>query len=185
MEKVILHTPYIGAVLLTVLLGSANTVSAVEFQLVTNYVEAHEDFRKVDGKLYNRARSTLWRDVEGDCLATIKSGVIVQEVKIEKIYGPPEVNSLERIGAVFSRGPVYRPLLRTDRIPGKKFFVKNYPTNPKPLTGSTIACRVLPIGTIDFAGETIAAYDYGTPSIVPVVRTNWPSRSAPSDPPKK
>lgn len=149
-------------------------ISTAQSQVTTNLVEAHPDFRRVDGKLYNRKLSTLWRDVAGNFVKTKGDGIILQAFEERKIHGPGVSVMAPNAGLFMNTNfiPPYSPVIGVERVKGGRIFVKNYPTSPKPVTGSEIRCRALPVGTLDFEGETIAAYDYGSPNVVAVVKTN-------------
>ncbi len=139
------------------LAGLAVAMSAAG-QAVTNYVQSDPDFRRVDGKLYNRAKSALWGFVDGRVIKVLPDGIIVE---------------MER------RLPLGSPYNSAD-IPGRRLFIRNYPARPPVAEDEYIpAIRVMSIGTVEIGGATLRAYDYGTPNIVAVVRTNAPTPLTP------
>jgi len=161
------------------MLAAGLLAANVRPDIVTNYVQAHPDFRLVDGKLYNRAKSLLWKDISGTFVCTNRGGVVVQTWKVEPVFGAGTGTEIHTDGINSYRVVVPRKIKTGEsKTPGPKIFIRNYPLQPAPVTGAAIACRALPIENVEFQTEILAAYDFGTPNIVPVVTTNRPTQSA-------
>jgi hypothetical protein len=134
---------------------------------VTNYVVAHPDFREVDGKLYNRARSKLWKHITGTVQIETQGGLfmvgITDSAFNDAVQYKGDRNSIEfrLVQAWLLSGP-------KDMNGTTPFFLKNYPGHP--LTGDKIDCLALPVGRTNINSETLAVYDFGKPHIVAVPR---------------
>jgi hypothetical protein len=69
-------------------LAVQNSFSQTNFPktiLTTNYVEAVPTFREIDGRLYNTEQSTLFRNLEGNCLEVETNGLLIELV--EPVWG--------------------------------------------------------------------------------------------------
>ncbi|HUZ06562.1 MAG TPA: hypothetical protein VMV89_03655 [Candidatus Paceibacterota bacterium] len=143
----------------------------------TNLVTAAENFREVNGKLYNSGRSVLWKNYQGECLKVLTNGILVQTFTIEPVF---EATTTSRPIENYMGGITgYRQVpttvqTGTKEVPSLKFFLRNYPANKNPADGETISFRALRTGTIDYNGETLELWDYGTPHVAMVVTTNYP-----------
>ena len=56
-----------------------------------------------------------------------------------------------------------RRLLSEDKIRGKKFLLKNYPSSLQATTGKEIRGKAMRTGTILIGGDVLEVWDYGTP----------------------
>ena len=126
-----------------------------------------EDFRIAGGTLYNIQLSTNWVRLSQAkplyVVAVRREGLLVEERWEDPVYGPPQVNALERIGAGFGGGPPHRPLLYTIKQTGLRKLIRNYPKGV--VTGSRVPSDIfMPSGTMDWEGSTIAIVDYGLPN---------------------
>ena len=154
-------------------------LSAFADEVVTNYVTAHPDFRIVDSKLYNRSKSVLWKDFKARVMTTNAAGVIARTFEEHRIYAPPQrlpVDDLSRIGLFSSLDmplPLPPRLLSVEEVDGQNILLKNWPSDCGALaTGDKIIFRAMRTGVTNCGGESLAVYDYGTPNVVTVVRTN-------------
>jgi hypothetical protein len=135
---------------------------------VTNYVTAAPHFRRVDGKLYNTQKSVLWLDIKAECLNVTTNGVLLQKFTVNRVYKTDPVSYGQSIGAYSSQPPT-RHLISETKIPGQKLILRNYPTNNGAASGQVIEATAMRVGSIDYKGETLELWDYGTPNVVPVV----------------
>jgi hypothetical protein len=141
----------------------------------TNYTVAHPDFREVDGKVYNRAKSILWRDITARYVKTETNGTVVLRLfEVQNTYAPPERlnrRDLARSGLFNSAPtpiPIPRRVVSSKEIPGKHVIVRNFQCAGKPVPGDKVSIRALPVGEADWGGDTVGVYDCGKPHIVPV-----------------
>lgn len=119
------------------------------------------EYRVVTNHVFNVPLSIYWQPFKGECLRFLTNGIIVQEVEVMRIYEPRTVNPLERIGAFGA--PMERRLLSEDKIRGKKFLLKNYPSSLQATTGKEIRGKAMRTGTILIGGDVLEVWDYGTP----------------------
>ncbi len=151
-----------------------STNTAIEV-LVTNYVQAVPWFREVKGKLYNTDRSLLWQKIEGKCLKVLPAGLLIQGYTNEPVFesSTRSIPSHNYLGRVTSSRIVPTTIqVGTREIPTLKCFLNNYPKHLSPAAGQKISFRALRTGTIDYKGETLELWDYGTPHMVAVIKTN-------------
>ena len=62
--------------------------------------------------------------------------------------------------------------LKEEYVPGKKFFIRNYPDRPLAVIGSPVVARAMRDGIFSYESEIMELWDYGTPNKVAVVTTN-------------
>jgi len=142
--------------------------------VTTNIVTAAPAFRIVNGQLYNTDLSTNFATLEGQCIAVLTNGVIVQQFQIRQTMAYP-TNAAELAVALANR-PVQ--LVKEEVIPGKKFFIRNFPNEPLAVVGSPIVARAMRDGVFTYESEIIELWDYGTPNRAVVVTTNSVSTNA-------
>ena len=142
---------------------------------VTNVVTAHPAFRIVNGQLYNTGLSTNFATISGQCMAVLTNGIIVQQFEVKQTLAYP-TNAAE-LGIAFSNRSAQ--LVKEEHIPGKKFFIRNYPDQPLAVVGSPILARAMRDGVLTYESGVIEQWDYGTPNKVAVVTTNAVATNAP------
>lgn len=116
-------------------------------------------YRVVEGKVYDISRSVLWKQFDGECLTVLSDGIILQEMKVNRIYKTDPVPYNQSIGAYGA--PPRRHLVSETREPGKKFFVRNYPSSLMPTTGKRIQGLAIQTGVFQHSNETLERWDYG------------------------
>ena len=116
-------------------------------------------YRVVEGKVYDISRSVLWKQFDGECLTVISDGIILQEMKVHRVYETDPGNYNQSIGAY--RAPPARHLVSETREPGKRFFVRNYPSSLMPTTGKKIEGLAMQTGVFQHGSETLEQWDYG------------------------
>jgi hypothetical protein len=161
---------YVFAILLMNGIG----VFAQQPKVATNTITAHPAFRIVNGQLYNTDLSTNFATLEGQCIAVLTNGVIVQRIEVQQTYQAVPTNVAQLAG--IAKSPVQ--LVKEERVPGKKFFIRNYPDRPLATIGSPVVARAMRDGVFSYESEIMELWDYGTPNTVSVVTTNWGSTNA-------
>jgi hypothetical protein len=156
---------------------------ATNVVVTTNVVTAHPAFRIVKGQLYNTELSTNFATIEGQCVAVLTNGIIVQRMELQQIYQEVPTNTLQAATGVAPPAV----LVREDRVPGKKFFIRNYPDTPMATVGDPISARAMRDGVFSYQEEAMELWEYGQPHKVAVVSTNGvptnlPSRTTPVRP---
>jgi hypothetical protein len=156
--------------------------TALADEVVTNYYAAHPDWREVDGRLYNRAKSIVWTNLVGRLAGRNGQLVIVETVEEHRVYGPPvreRGDALAEIGALSEAAMHASPISPTPRlisreeVAGPMVVVKNPPPEwVKCANGDRLNFKALRVGVTNVNGQTLAIYDFGKPHIVQVVRTN-------------
>jgi hypothetical protein len=149
-------------------------------------------FRVVDGQNYNIERSVLWIAFDAEYLKTVPEGILLQEVKWNRLYAPREVNSLQRIGAGGPPMPLPPRLIKEEKILGKIFVLRNYPQEPKPTVGQNISSKAIRVGSIEVEKQNLELWDLGVqyspgaivrarpviaPTNRPTIRTNSPAQT--------
>ena len=137
--------------------------------VATNIVTAHPAYRLVTGQLYNTDLSTNFVTLVGQCVAVLTNGVIVQRIEIRQTYQEVATNAAQALAAV-SGAPA--PLIKEEYVPGKKFFIRNYPDKPLAEVGSPIMARAMRDGVFNHGSEVMELWDHGTPNKVAMVITN-------------
>ncbi len=115
-------------------------------------------YRVVEGKVYDVSRSVLWKHFDGDCLTVLSNGIILQEMKVNKVYMTGPVNHLQSQGAW---APAGGSVASETRHPGKRFFLRNYPPSLWPTTGKRIEGLAMQTGVFQHSNETLEQWDYG------------------------
>ena len=124
----------------------------------TNWITAAPQFREVDGQLYNTQKSIKFEPMVGT-IVDVSGNVTVlrqEHLKVVDAY------------------------LRTaNTIQYEDFVVTNFPVALQPTVGAQIyfqsrtnAVLAMRVGTINYNGQILKLYDYGTPHRVAVVTTN-------------
>ncbi len=112
------------------------------------------DFRWVEGKLYNRALSTNWVSLPTECVnspGTPGQMWRITSLRVAQLLPENHLIVEER----YYVGRAHKS--------SQYFVVKNYPGAAKLVTGNPLPeLRVLRTGSRELNGETIAVYDYGT-----------------------
>ena len=156
-------------------------------------VKADENFRIVNGKLYNRSLSVLWKAQQGTCTKVSSNLLTVQTFRMEPIY-EMVANSRYRgdrlsRGGLFAGGagsatvqPDYSQVqVGEEKIIGKKIILRNY-GQTEPATGSVITFAAMQDGTVMRGNEMLELWDCGVVNVVAVVKTN---KLKPALPPQK
>ena len=134
----------------------------------SNIVTAIPSFRIVNGQLYNTDLSTNFTTLEGQCIAVLTNGVIVQQFQVGQTVAYP-TNAAELAVALANR-PVQ--LVKEEVVPGKKFFIRNFPNEPLAVAGGPIIARAMRDGVYTYESEIMELWDYGTPNKLVVLTTN-------------
>jgi hypothetical protein len=128
------------------------------------------DFRIKDGCLFNVARSTQWERLGPEqhdlkVVDIVQKSIVIQEVWTDYIYGEPlsaPVDRMTRMG-FFSNGgtrSTYRPIIGRTEMMGDFSIITNYP-GPVKLGEMIERPYVVRIGTGEFRGLKVSAYDWG------------------------
>jgi hypothetical protein len=154
-----------------------NTISLLAQQPVvtTNVITAHPTFRIVNGQLYNTSLSTNFFTLTGQCISILSNGVIVQRIEVARANQAVPTNAAQLTMAL-SDTSVEK--IKTELVPGKKLFIRNYPDQPLAIIGHSIAARAMRDGVFSYGSEIIEQWDYGTPNTVTLVTTNGISTNA-------
>jgi len=115
-----------------------------------NYKPKPEDFRIVEGTLYNIQTSTNWSEIPESS---------------EYFYCWLKVFQVLPEGVIFQRGAMATK--RNEPFSyHEKCLVQNYPGKDTLITGKSInqPIRVMRVGVFKYGSESIAAYDYGLPN---------------------
>ena len=154
---------------LVILLLSWIGAYAQQPAVATNLVTAHPAFRVVNGQLYNTDLSTNFATLQGQCVAVLTNGVIVQRIEIRQTYQEVATNAAQALAA--ATGAPAR-VIKEEYVPGKKYFIRNYPDRPLAEVGSSIVARAMRDGVFKHDSEIMEQWDYGTPNKVIQVITN-------------
>lgn len=141
----------------------------------TENIVAVEDFRRVNGQLYNIRRSVLWTNYQADVVIASTNLLVVQTFTMEPIYeaATRSIETRNYLGHVTSSRIVPTTVeVGTKKVPGMKYMVRNYSPTLNPAAGRTISFRAMKVGTATHGGNTYELLDHGTPNDVPVVTTN-------------
>jgi len=156
--------------LLAILLLNCTAAYAQHPAVATNVVTAHPAFRVVNGQLYNTDLSTNFATLEGQCVAVLTNGVIVQRIEIRQTYQDVATTNAAQALAAATGAPAR--VIKEEFVPGKKFFIRNYPDQPLAEVGSPIVARAMRDGVFKHESEVMEQWDYGTPNKVVQVITN-------------
>ena len=139
--------------------------------VTTNIITAHPAFRIVNGQLYNTELSTNFATLEGRCIAVLSNGVIAQRIEIQTYQEPATKPATNAAQVALAVAGTSAPVIKTEYVPGKKFFVRNYPDQPLAEIGSPVIVRAMRDGVFTYESEIMELWDYGTPNKVAVVTT--------------
>lgn len=116
----------------------------------TNWVTTAPQFRDVNGQLYNTERSTNFQYFVGNVVKVLTNAVALQ--KQWESFNP-------HTG-------------QWQKYTSDKIFITNFPASFEATTGSNQHGKAMKIGIINFDGDVLQLWDYGTPHRVKVVSTN-------------
>ena len=153
------------------------------FEVVTNMVTADANFRIMNGKLYNRAKSKLWKVLQGECLNVSSNQLTIRTFVMEPIYETVQ-NEKSRSDRYSSAGlfaggagsatrePDFRKVkVGETKVWGNKLILRNY-NETIPAVGKTIIVAGMQDGNIETGNETLELWDCGKVNVVAVVTTN-------------
>jgi hypothetical protein len=146
----------------------------------TNQITAAENFREVNGKLYNSDRSVLWTNFQADCLRVSTKELLLSTFTMNPVYDVVATTKIVHRGIYDDIGePRLVPeqvKVGDQKVSGKKIILQNYPPELFPAVGQVLNFRAMRIGTSSSYGDTLELWDYGTPHVVMVLTTNFPNR---------
>jgi len=149
--------------------------------LVTNRIEAAPTFREVGGQLYNIKRSVLWTNFQGECLEIETNAIVISTFTMEPIYQAATTTEYVPTGEFSPDKPVLvatKIKVGENKVLGRKIILQNYPANLYAAIGEPISFRAIKIGTSNYKGEILELWDYGTPHIVTMIKTNLVSATS-------
>jgi hypothetical protein len=134
-----------------------------------------ENFRIVNGQLYNRDKSVHWKQQKGEYVGTNDFGVVLMLFEEKDQRAPPPVDEMARggnfLGSSMKSTPSPGRLLRKWREYGSMVAVKNLPI-VSAASGDTVSFTAMRVGTAPYGDKVLAVWDCGTRDLVPVVQTN-------------
>jgi hypothetical protein len=145
--------------------------------LVTNLVTAADNFRVVNGQLYNIEKSKAWNTKDVVVLRHVPGGLIVQQYEDEEKYRTvPTIQigrqrGLNRIGGGFRdySDSDNREHVGTVRKLGEMFLLQNFKKDAA--DGEALYVWSMPNGFCTNGTQVIRVLDCGKPHVVPVVKT--------------
>jgi hypothetical protein len=124
--------------------------------------------RVVSGQIYNIYQSVLWKSMDGDVLKVLTNGLVLSTFTIEKKQQAVVVRRLKANSYMTTdESKKYHDVTEMvdvgeEKVPGRKIILRNYPTNLDPAVGQTISFWATKVGTIEYEGDTLELWDYGT-----------------------
>jgi predicted heme/steroid binding protein len=118
-------------------------------------------YRIVEGKVYDVSHNVLWKHIDGECLTVLSDGIILQEMKTNRVYKTTRgsLTPNQSVGAY--AGPAASYVASETREPGKRIFLRNYPSSLWPTTGKWIQGLAMQTGVFQRGNETLEQWDYG------------------------
>lgn len=143
--------------------------------VTTNWVTAVPYYREVNGQLYNTQKSVKFQFFSGQVERVLPNAIVLQQVSKMPVHGTPESDSLSSDGNFLgsSGGPAVAPITGWKTVYGPKIFITNFPDELQPATGDNESGKAMRKGTVNFNGDVLQLWDYGTPHVVAVVTTNY------------
>ena len=94
-------------------------------------------------------------------------GIVVQQfrVEVDRVYGPRQSSSAERMGLVVGGYSAPRTVLssRETEVPTQKLFLKNFPDMGTVAEGKRVSVYALLVDTVDVGGRRLECWDCGLP----------------------
>jgi Sel1 repeat len=118
-------------------------------------------YRVVEGKVYDVSHSVLWKHFDGECLTVLSDGIILQEMKTNRVSKIARGSLTPNQSAGGYAGPAASYVASETREPGKRFFLRNYPASLWPTTGKRIEGLAMQTGVLQQSNETLEQWDYG------------------------
>ena len=143
------------------------------FEVVTNMVTADANFRIVNGKLYNRAKSNLWKVLQGECEQTTNDLIVIKTFTTEPIYQASVTTGWSHDGLGGSTRVLQPTKVKVgdEKKWGIKIALRNY-NETKPYIGKVIIVAGMQDGSVEIENETLELWDCGKVNVVAVVTTN-------------
>jgi hypothetical protein len=134
-------------------------------------------YRTVEGKVYDVSHNALWKHFAGECLAILSDGIILQEMKTNRVQkiARGSLNDAQSHGAY--SGPATSYVASETREPSKRIFLRNYSSSLWPTTGKWIEGVAMQTGVFQHGNETLEQWDYGV-DYTPQPRTLTPEEVA-------
>lgn len=128
-----------------------------------------DSLRVVNGRLYDlndtEHRDASWKFLDGDVAKVFTNRIVISTFTWNAIYGAStrSIQTRNYLGHVVgSRTVPTQVQVGTEKVPGKRFILRNYPKDLSPTVGQTIQFTAMRVGTSDYNGDTLELWDYGT-----------------------
>jgi hypothetical protein len=131
---------------------------------VTNVQRSAQNFRVVNGQLYNSAYSQLWKMQRGKILEVQPDGVVLQTFTTNNVYEFVKVRGVGTPGAFGGTSDHNeRKLVSSELLPSQRLFIRHY------LIGAvdqTISVPAMKTGSVEVSGTRLEEWDCGLPNLV-------------------
>jgi hypothetical protein len=119
----------------------------------------------VKGQIYDITKSSLWTRFDGTILKVLTNGLVVETFTVET---KQQAVVVRRLNQNYGNSTRYHDETQmvdvgTEKVPGRKIIIQNYPDAENPAVGKTIAFLAMQIGTSDYNGDRFELWDLGTP----------------------
>jgi hypothetical protein len=160
----------ISTIGIAVILGcGAGAQTSVGPGSAAGFIRAPDSLRVVKGQLYDlndtEHRDASWKFLHGDVVKVFTNRIIIATSTEIPIYGAStrSIQTRNYLGHVTgSRIVPTQVQVGTEKVPGKKFILLNYPENLSPTVSQAIQFTAMRVGTSDYNGDTLELWDYGT-----------------------
>jgi hypothetical protein len=130
--------------------------------------QAPSPYWVVNGQIYNINNSQLWKKMDGDIVKILTNGIVVETFTVETKQQAVVVRRLKANSYMTTdESKKYHDVTEmvdvgTEKVPGRKIIIRNYPLEESPAVGKTIAFFAMQTGTSDYNGDKLELWDLGT-----------------------
>src|ERR1035437_7739479 len=128
-----------------------------------------DSLRVVNGQVHDLNdtghRDASWKYMSGDIFKVSTNQIVISTFTVEPVYGAStrSIPTRNYLGQVISSRTVPTQVqVGTEKVPDKKFILRNYPESLSPTVGQAVYFTAMRVGTLDYNGDTLELWDYGT-----------------------
>jgi hypothetical protein len=146
-------------------IGFVATAVMLGWQVGAQTDQAPSPYWVVNGQIYDINKSSLWVKMDGDIVKILTNGIVVETFTVEtKQQAVVEQHATQ--GAFGFTGRYHSETkmvdVGTEKVPGRKIIIRNYPVEENPAVGKTISFLAMQTGTSDYKGDRLELWDLGT-----------------------
>ena len=115
----------------------------------------------VNGQIYDINKSSLWQEIDCTIVKNLTNGIVVETFTVVTNQQAVVVRRLNgNASGYYDKTEMVD--VGTEKVPGKKIIIRNYPVEEDSAVGKTISFLAMHTGTSDYNGDRLELWDLGT-----------------------